>query len=91
MQIYSYLFKPWCSLNSIIAWDIKRKKYLSDYEEVSAREPMYPTILQTNRAIYAEAAPELYAKTIFALEFSDIVCVSDRETGHDMEKGRARV
>ena len=52
---------------------------------------MYPAILQTNRAIYAEAAPELYAKTIFAMEFSDIVCVSDRETGDDLEKGRARV
>ena len=52
---------------------------------------MYPAILQTSRAIYAEAAAELYGKTIFAIDFSDIVCVSDRETSLDMEKGRARV
>ena len=52
---------------------------------------MYPAILQTNRAIYAEAAPELYTQTIYSIEFSDIVCVSDRETGHGMEKERARV
>ena len=58
---------------------------MNDYEEESAREPVYPAALQTNRAIYAEAAPELYAKTIFAMEFSDIVYDSDRETGHDME------
>lgn len=64
---------------------------MNDYEEESAREHMYPAILQTNCATYAEAAPELYAKTIFAIELSDIVCVSDRETGHGMEKGRARV
>ena len=52
---------------------------------------MYPAILQTNRAIYAEAAPELYTQTIFSIKSSDNVCVSDRETSHGMEKGRARV
>ena len=72
-------------------WDIKRKKDLDEYGAESARKPLCPAILQTNRAIYVEAARELYAKTAFAMEFSGIACVSDRETGHDMEKERATV
>ena len=55
---------------------------------------MSPCILQFCRQIVPytpEATPELYAKTVFAMEISDTVRVSDRETGHDMEKGRARV
>lgn len=91
MQIYGYLFPLLYPLKSISSWDIKRIKHLDDYEEEWAGEPIYPAILQTNRTIYAEAAPELYGKTIFAIDFSDIVYISDRETSHDMEKGRARV
>ena len=52
---------------------------------------MYPAILQTSRAIYAEAAPQLYARTTINMEISDVVYLSERGTSHDTRKRRAEI
>ena len=67
--------------------------YLKNYGcyEDSDNEPMYPAILQTSRAIYAEAAPQLYARTTIDMEICDVVDLSERETIHDTKKRRAEI
>ena len=79
-NISRYLFESHCALESTTSWD-NRKMYLKDYGDYkdSDAEPMYPAILQTSRVIYAEAAPQLYARTTINMAISDVVYLSERE------------